>query len=272
MPPNESPKSTERLMEILNALSDAPHQGLRFTDLVDVTGLGKSTAHRLINGLMDNGLVEQDEDTCRYYVGLKLLKWAGAASRRFSILRLAEPSLARIAASTRDTVYLIVRDGDHAVCVDCFEGTHPIKVLTLKIGDRRPLGIGAGSLAILSALSDHDVEQILLKQSRERERFAIEDDALRKRLGQARDQGYAYNDVHVFPQMDDITGMAAVAVPIRKPDKTPVAALHVTSTTDRMSEPRRSEVVHELVAEAAALEKDMAPLLDGPGYILRTGF
>lgn len=271
MPNNESPKSTERLLAILDALADSPERGLRLTDLVDVTGLGKTTAHRLINGLVENGLVEQNADTSRYFVGLKLLKWAGAASKRFTIQRLAEPALARIADATRDTVYLIAKAGDHAVCVDCFEATYPIKVLTLKIGDRRPLGIGAGSLAILSALNDHDVDRVLLKQAPERREFAIGDDMLRKRLAESRELGYAFNDVHVFAHVNEITGMAAVAVPVRKSDGTPVGALHVNSTTERMLEPRRSKVVQILIEEAALLERDLAPLLDGPGYLQRIG-
>src|SRR5262245_11695228 len=47
------------------------------------------------------------------------------------------------------------RDGDEAVCLDCREGSSPIKVLTLHEGDRRPLGIG--SLAMLARLHDGEV-------------------------------------------------------------------------------------------------------------------
>jgi hypothetical protein len=37
---------------------------------------------------------------------------------------------------------LVARTGDEAVCLECIEGSFPIKVLTLRAGDRRPLGIG----------------------------------------------------------------------------------------------------------------------------------
>lgn len=270
MTTSESPRSTERLMLIMDALANAPARGLRLTDIVDVTGLGKTTAHRLINGLVEQGLVELDDETSRFFVGLKLLEWAGAASKRFSISRLIEPAVIRIARAFEDTVYLIIRHGDHAVCVDCYEGTFPIKVLTLRVGDKRPLGIGAGSLAILASLDDQDVERILLQQKSERESFAISEELLRRRLNEARAQGHAYNDVHVFPDMENITGMAAVAVAIRRPDGSPIGAIHVTSITERLAKPRRSQIVQALLGEVDRIERDLAPLIDGPSHLLRS--
>ena len=72
------------------------------------------------------------------------MAWATAAKHRFSFVRLAEPALERLAHRTQDTVYLVARVGDEIVCLDAREGSFPIKALTLNVGDRRPLGIGAG--------------------------------------------------------------------------------------------------------------------------------
>lgn len=265
----DSPRSAERLMLVLDALSNAASRGLRLKDIVEVTGLGKTTAHRFINGLADQGLVDFDDETSKYFMGMKMLTWATAARKRFSLTRLAEPALQRLARKTHDTIYLVLKDADHAVCVDCIEGTHPIKVLTLSIGDRRPLGVGAGSLAILAGLPDLEVERILLQQRKEREQFAIEDDLLRIRLEEARQNKFSYNDVHVFRDLADVTGMAGVGVAIRRTDGQPVAALHMTTTTDRLKSPRREEMVELAFAEARALETDLAPLLDAPNPIIR---
>ena len=69
--------------------------------------------------------------------------------------------MARIAEATGDTVFLTQRSGLDAVCVDRQEGTFPIKTFTLEIGMRRPLGVGTGSLAILSALSEEEIQAIV---------------------------------------------------------------------------------------------------------------
>lgn len=258
----ETPRSAERLMIILEALSQSSSNGMRLTDIVEITGLGKTTAHRLLNGLAENKLVDFDSETNRFYLGMKMLSWASAAKQRFSFARMAEPALARLARKTQDTVYLIVKSGDHAVCLDSLEGSHPIKVLTLSKGDSRPLGIGAGSLAILSALPNPELERVLSQQAKERAEYAITDKKLREIISTTRQKGYAYNDIHVFKDMENVTGMAAVATVIKRSDGMPVAALHITSITSRLTESRQQKLVEHLRAECAFLESEMMPVLE----------
>jgi DNA-binding IclR family transcriptional regulator len=261
-PQTEPPRSTERLLLIMNALSRASTHGLRLVDIMEATGLGKGTAHRLVNGLTEQGLIDFEQESGRFFIGMRVLAWASSARNRFSLARLAEPSLARIARTTGDTIYLVARSGDHAVCVDSWEGSFPIKVLTFAIGDRRPLGIGAGSLAMLACLPDQEVERVLGQQAKERSEYAIGEPVLREMLSRTRRNGYAYNDIHVFRNMDNVTGMAAVAVAIRRPDGMPVAAIHLTTITSRLQEPRRSEIVIMLTEECKTLQNSLQPVLE----------
>lgn len=261
--PEEAPHRTvARMLAVLDALAKASAAGLRLTDVVQATGLGKTTAHRILEGLAAHGLVGQDQDSGRFFVGLKMLALANAAKHRFGIARLVEPSLQRLVRRTQDTVYLIARVGDEAVCLDCQEGSFPIKALTLNLGDRRPLGIGAGSLALLAALPDDEVERILLTQAKARAPFPFTETRLREMIAATRRNGYAYNDVHVFQGMETITDMAGVGIAIRRSDGAPVAALHLTAITSRLLPPRRDEVVAGLRREAALLESELSPALD----------
>lgn len=249
-------------MIILDALSRSSTQGLRLTDVIEVTSLGKTTAHRLLNGLCDHGLVDFDPETARYFVGIRLMSLASAARNRFALAKLAEPSMARLVRKTQDTVYLIGKSGDHAVCLDAREGSFPIRVLTLNVGDRRPLGIGAGSLAMLAAMGDADVERILAQQKAERSRFAFTDDQLLSMIAGTRERGYSYNDTHIYKEMADVTGMAAVAVAIKRSDGQPAGAIHLTAVTQRLSSPRRESIADMLLSEAGRLEEEIRPVLD----------
>lgn len=255
-------RNIARILGILDALAKGSTHGLRLTDVVERTQLGKTTTHRLLGGLVDNQLVEQDEDSGRYFIGLKMLAWASAVKNRFGFARLAEPALERISQRTHDTIYLVMRVGDDVVCLDCREGSYPIKVLTLNIGDRRPLGIGAGSLAILSALPDDEVERVLLTQGEARARFPFDEIQLRQMIAATRQNGYAYNNIHLFQGMEEVTGMAGLAVAIKRSDGLPVAALHITTVTARLDPPRRDSVVAILREEAAQLEAQLEPVLD----------
>jgi DNA-binding IclR family transcriptional regulator len=261
-PSGHTPRSAARLTTILDELARASVHGLRLTDIVEATGLGKTTAHRLLNGLADQGLIDFDEDSGRFFMGMKMLAWAAAARNRFNIARMAEPALASITRETEDTAYLIGRSGDFAVCLDCWEGTFPIKVLTLRIGDRRPLGIGAGSLALLAALPDADVTRILAQQAGNRSQYTFSDERLREMVAETRRNGYAYNDTHVLKDMAGVTGMAAIAVAVRRADGAPVAALHTTSITARLAQPRRDEIARMLKTESRKLESHLQPVFE----------
>lgn len=251
-----------RILGVLNALAAASSRGMRLVDVAEATGMGKSTTHRILTGMAAGGLVEQDLETGRFFVGLKLLAWAHAARDRFAFARLAEPALERLAQQTQDTVFLVARSGDDSVCLDCRAGSFPIKVLTLNVGDRRPLGIGAGSMAMLAGLPDDEVERILASQVDIRAHYQLDDIHLRSMLAATRRDGHAYNNIHVLPGLESAPGMAGIGVALRRTDGRPVAALLITAITSRLDGPRRDTVVASMKQEAELLEHELQPLLD----------
>lgn len=255
-------RNVGRVTAILDALAQASDRGLRLTDVMQAARLNKATAHRLLASLTAYGLADQHPETGRYFVGLRLLSLAQASKKRFTLAPLVEPALARISQQTQDTVYFVVRTGDEAVCIGCHEGSFPIRVLTLYVGDRRPLGINASGLALLASLPEEDVERILAQHGAARAPFPFDDIQLRRMLAATRRNGYAYNDVHLFKGMEKMTDMAAIAMPICCSDGTAVAALHLTAITQRLQPPRRSSVVSLLRREAREIETKFRPILD----------
>ena len=248
-------QNINRASLVLAALAEAAEDGLRMTDVSEETGLGKATSHRLLAGLVQNGLAEQDPSTGRFYLGLRLVTWANAARKRFGLAPAASKSLKRLAKSTDDTVYLTLRSGDQAVCIDRREGAFPIKTLSLRVGDRRPLGIGSGSLAILAGLPEDECEDILASQAEARRPFGIDDASLRDSIRSTRDRGFAWIEGDIVP------GMNAVAVAIRRDDGHAIAALSVTAISTRLQGGRRDFVVAQLRTEAERIEREASALL-----------
>jgi len=239
---------------VLSALAEAAAEGLRLIDVVRATGLGNATIHRVLSGLVAHGLAEHDSETGRFFLGMRLVAWASVSSERFGLARWIEPALARLAQRTGDTVYLTSRVGDEAVCTAKREGAFPIKALTLKLGDHRPLGVGTGSLALLAFLSDAEVDRILRTQADKRTGFAIDEPTLREQVSATRRIGYAFNDLHVFPGLGTIADMAGIALPICRQDGRPFAAISVVAISSRMQSPRRENIVASMRQEIAEIE------------------
>ena len=239
---------------VLDALARASTAGLRLTDVVEVTGLNKATVHRVLSGLAAHQLAEQDVSTGRFLIGTKVLSWVTSAATRFNIAHLAEPSLTELAQITEDTVYFSVRSGTELVCIDRLEGSFPIKTLTLDIGERRPLGISAGGLALLAFLPDGEIEEILNSHRDRKIVFPFDEVALRAMIDRTRKTGFAYYDAPVIRGSDVISGMAAIALPIRSSDEKPVAAISVAALTERLQPPRQSKILESMKHAADHIE------------------
>ncbi len=244
-------KTVERVARILKGLSGGAITGWRLTDLASHVGLGKPTVHRLLSALIENGLAFQDPTTRRYHPGASLAMM-GAASTAISVATGAVQCLKRLAKATDDTVFVSIPEGPAAVCVGREVGGYPIKILTLDVGDRRPLGVGAASLALLAAMSDAEID---LSLDRNREWLAsypgFEPAALREKVAKTRAQGFALNRGGIVP------AMSALGVAVPGPSGGPIAAFSVAAVTDRIVG-RADSLVAQLREESATLQRLLA--------------
>lgn len=240
-------QSIARVDLLLSALSREPEKGLRLSEVCAATGLGKATAHRLLSGLVTYRLVDHDPGSGRYFVGFKIFSWASGVGNRNGLIELVRPAMLRLVESFGDTVYLVVRSGEAAVCVERLEGSYPIKTLTLKVGDRRPLGIGAGSAAILAALPEAERAAILAEGAVARRSFPLSGRDLAVIVDEAVRQGHACIDGRIVP------GVCTVGAAIALDNGDPVAAISVSAVAGRMEPERRSEIARALRAEIAGL-------------------
>jgi DNA-binding IclR family transcriptional regulator len=239
--------SLERAISLLNVVAESD-AGLRLKDAAQALGLSTSTAHRILSALVEHRMLRQiDVDGSRIYIpGSSLYRLGQAAARHYSLVDLARPSMRRLAERTQDTVFLSARDRDEAVCLDRVVGDYPIKTLTLSVGDRRPLGVGAGSLALLAALPEAERSAIVRNdRSREQRYPAFTPESLTKWVNAANRLGYAHNPERVNP------GMSAVAVAIRGADGAPLGAISVAAVRSRMQGERLLEIVNLLKEECA---------------------
>lgn len=251
---NASPtQSLDRAMALLDVVVSRAIQGASLGELAIATGLTKATAHRLLMGLRNAGMVDYQTSARLYFPAFKLFRMGQAAGARFAIIRVAHPSLVRLAEATGDTVYLTVRNGDYVICVAREQGEFPIKILTLDIGDARPLGLGSNGIIQLAAMSDEECERVLTRNQSElaaHENFDVI--SVRNYVARARENGYALNEGYMLPEM------AAVAVGIRDPNGAVIASISVAAITSRLQPPRRDSIVQQLRSEIQQIEHQLA--------------
>lgn len=238
---------------LLRHLAGAPMRAWRLTDLAAASGLHKATVHRLLGGLMAEGLVQPIPGG--YALGPQAWLIGRAASQRFDLSGFALPSLRRVAEETGDVALLGVLAGHHTHCVAREEGDSPILPTSIRVGSIRPLGCGAHSLALLAALPDDEVERAINATAPERVgRYApVTDDYLRAGVVETRTQGYALNEGVI------VKGMTAIAMAARDAWGRPIASISCSAISERMLPEKRPAIISLLRQEVERLEARLRP-------------
>lgn len=245
-------KSVRRAVQLIKLLGQRATEGWRLSDIAPAADLGKATTHRLLAALTDSGFAYQNPDTRRYYLGYEIVR-LGSLATRFDVAELARPALLRLARETGDTVFLSVREGLDALCLERHVGDFPIKTLTLTVGDRRPLGVGAGSLALLAFLPDEEIAEVIASNAPRLEGYpGFAPPELRRLAVEARAQGYAFNDGRI------VSAMCAVGVPVLDLRGRIAAAISVAAIRERMEPERIAWIAGLLHREARHLRDRLA--------------
>ncbi len=246
--------SLRRALALLRVIAAGDAAGMRLKDIALTAGCGQPTAHRALRDLMAEGFVEQAAGGKRYRLGLDFFVLAARAGQAGGLRDLARPALLRLSATLSETVFLLVRNGYDAICLDRIEGPFPIRTFTGDIGGKVPLGLGQGSLAILAHLPEAEREAVIrFNMPRLLDRGYLDEAALRSALDTTRAQGWVNLNKGLIP------GMAGVAVPILDPEGRAVAALSIGTLAERLREERLPNIVAMLRVEAAALAARLNP-------------
>jgi DNA-binding IclR family transcriptional regulator len=250
----KSVSSLHRAMEIVKALAASAETGLRVSQLCAQLGLTQPTTHRLLQQLIDEGLVEQDGQTRFYRLSIDFFALAARAGDNGGMRELCRPALLRLGASLGDSVFLLVRNGFDAMCLDRCEGPFPIRTFTGDIGGRVPLGVGQGALVILAHLPSAEQEEVMrYNVPRIRHMGSLDEVFLRTAAAKARAQGFANASSGL------IEGMAGAAVPVFDRNRRVVAALSVGTLANRLNADRLPVVIELLQREAAQLSLRINP-------------
>lgn len=243
-------QAIDRAATLLLLVGRAGPSGARLSELVEQCNLSKPTVRRMLLALARAGLLDQDLETRRYFLGPEIHVLGTLASARFGIHSIALRSLVRLSQQTGDTAFLSVPRDVYSICVHREEGPFPIRVHALHAGDRHPLGVGAGGLALLAALPDEEVEEILAANADVlADKYPpFSPSALRALVKDTRARGYALNPGMLLPDS------WAIGVPICGPDGRPVGALSIAATESRLSPKRQLEIAPLLRREAAWIE------------------
>jgi IclR family acetate operon transcriptional repressor len=187
---NSAGNAIEKALVVLTALAD--HE--RLTDLTTITGLPKSTVHRILQSLVEHGFAIADGHG-GYLPGPGILTLAGKVVHRIDPAQQAHLALRDLRDRTGHTVHFALRNGDEAVYVEKLAGNRPYQTPS-RIGQSLHLHSTSIGKAILAALPDDEVAAICQRTGMPRQtpNTICSPAALLHHLSDVRRHGYAIDD------------------------------------------------------------------------------
>ncbi len=218
------------------------------TDVALEIGLPKATAHRLCHRLEEEGFVQREGGSKKFTLsarmlrlGLGIVRQSGASAARHRIL-------AELVERVGETCNLTVMSGQGVVYLDRVETHWPLR-LSLEPGSRVPLHCTASGKLLLATQPKAKRDRILdmLQLTRETPKSIVDRAALERELQTIARQGYAVDDEEF------LSGLVAVAVPVRDPRGRVFAAIACHALTARMSLDKAVSLVPVFVAAATEM-------------------
>lgn len=242
-------QTLRRGLAILRVLTRVDPRGLRMSEITHKLGLNKATSVRLTLTLTEEGFLVHDPATGRYRLGPEVYAAGLVAEPNYQLPKKAAPVLRALADQTGDTAFLTVMHGLDTICLLREEGSFPIRNQLVKPGDHWPLGVGAGSCAMLSMLPDDEITQVLTYNMAQREssfpRFT--DEAIWELVEQTRDRGYCLQPGLILEDS------WAVAVGIPDQRGRPVASISIAAIRSRLNPARVQELGETLLTVQKSL-------------------
>ncbi|MDQ3617034.1 MAG: IclR family transcriptional regulator [Actinomycetota bacterium] len=222
-----SPRSTgtqaiDRAAELVTLVVEAD-EPVSFTELVEETGLPRSTTSRLLAALETHRLLERNGNGT-FIVGALFALYAARHDPWDQMVRLAAPTLDKIGAETGETVNLAVARGDTVVQIAQINATY-----MLGSRDWMQVAVPPHCSALGKVLYAFDcltVPEGPLEQLTGRSLATTAD--LAREIAVIRRRGYAttHDELEI--------GLAAVAVPVSGLNGNVVAALGVSGPSARL--------------------------------------
>ncbi len=229
---------------VLRSLAELHRSSCRIADVVEHTGIERGTVNRVLRALCAEGLARREADGRSYRLGPLSFELGLIAEMRLPWRNVVQPAMERIAAETGDTCFFMIRSGQDAVCLARGEGSYPVRAFTMDVGNRRPLGAAAGSVALLMYLPPAECEAYLRKHAHRIKGLGLlTADAVRAMVVRARKLGFALSHDEILPEVSSV----GVAIPARW--GTPYAALSVAAVTSRIMPNDRYRDIARLLQE-----------------------
>ncbi len=240
----------QKIFSVLEALSQQPKSGLPLDEITEITGMAKTTVHRLLYSMGKLGYIEQDPVTNLYSLSGKFFELGTNALPYQRLTVLAKPLMQSLLLTFGESVNLAVPMSGLAIYILVLESPKPHRVAAA-VGNYSYFHCTSVGKSIAAFLSPEELEQSLIRYglpamtpSSITTRSRLDEE-----LAKVRAEGVAVDNE------ENTQGIICVGGPIFASEGRPIAALSISGPSVRLSQnlPSVKTAVRETVQKISLL-------------------
>lgn len=219
---------------------------LQLAEIAAGAALNKTTAHRLLQALLSEEMLERNAATGAYRLGPGVMALGVQALSNNDLRLRARPLLKRIAEETGETATLEVPIEDTMLILDEVTSKHFVGA-SGNVGTRWPIHATSTGKALI-AFEQGGVQRLATTLTRLTARTITQLDDLQLQMQEIRSRGFA----ETVDELED--GFSGVGTVVRGGGGEVVGALSICGPTQRLSENRREKLGMSLCSAASKLQ------------------
>lgn len=252
--------SVTTAIHLLKTFTDEEHE-LGISELAKRLKVAKSTVHRLASALLEESLLQQDETTGRYRLGVGLFSLGSLVRSRLDVTSESKNTLNLLREQTQENVRLAVLEMASVVFLHDLEGPQTLR-LRSATGQLRPAFCTAEGMCLISGLRRPDIEKFLAYPRPQRTSATVTDsNDFVERIRQVKRRGYAFED----EECDE--GTRCVAAPIYSAEGRIVAAVGVAGPRGRIRKSQVAKLAPRVIEAASEISQRLGYVQRQPLYI-----
>jgi DNA-binding IclR family transcriptional regulator len=176
-------RSINRALDILECF--LKEEELSLMEISNKTDLSPSTAHRLVNSLMDKHYLERDESNKKFFLGPMIARLGNVSLKSIdtNFKEIAKKYMQELKDEFNENVALYVSEGDYKLCIERIEADRTLKQI-IHVGDRLKINKGSIGKIFLAHMDEEKLKEL-------KERYPNID---LEEIKEVREQGYSFSD------------------------------------------------------------------------------
>jgi len=250
-PLSDTVQSIDRALSLLEVLS-LHVEGIGLLELSERTNLSKSTVHRLLSTLIQNGYVKQHTVTGKYHLTMKMFILGSRPIEKLDVLRVARPYLENLRDLSGEVVHLVIMDGHEIIYVDKVESENTIRMYS-NIGKKGTLYSTSVGKAILSHLEDEEIMELwnAIERVKMTEYTITDLSTFMEEIRDIRKRGYAMD------LEENELGVKCMGTAVLDYTNRPVAAFSISGPVQRMTEEKVSKLSHYILDAKKSISQEL---------------